>query len=183
MSFLAKIFAPEVLKELQNFRDVNASLASKLEVAIRDISEKNSEIFSIKMEIDELKKQLEQKVDEFNVAAEKLNEQLDLNHYLTAKYESLEEELHGQLNMSMEDVRKKYDALMENSTEPWAIFEVMGFDEKGVKINFNWNPKFVSEIHKMGFVEEDDQESVQQFFALMKMLPASYLDDPENNIS
>lgn len=183
MSFLAKIFASDVLAELQNFRDVNASLASKLEVAILDISEKNSEILSIKMEIDELKKQLEQKVDEYNVAAEKLNEQLDLNHYLTAKYETLEEDLHSQLNMSGDDVRKKYDMLMENSTDPWAIFEVMGFDENGVKINFNWNPKFIAEIHKMGFVAEDDQESVQQFFALMKMLPASYLDDPENNIS
>jgi hypothetical protein len=34
----------------------------------------------------------------------------------------------------------------------------------------------------MGFVGDTDEECVEKFFALMKMLPTGFFDSPENNL-
>lgn len=49
--------------------------------------------------------------------------------------------------------------------EPWASFEVIGFEEDGrIKVNTNWNDAFVKKINALGFQAETEDDSVQLFF-------------------
>jgi hypothetical protein len=68
--------------------------------------------------------------------------------------------------------RESYITEMEDTEEPWAVFEVMGFADDGrIKVSFNWNPAFVSKIHELGFQAETEEDSVQLFFYASQMKP------------
>jgi hypothetical protein len=62
----------------------------------------------------------------------------------------------------------------KNSKEPWASFEVNGFEPDGrIKVNFNWNDEFIKKIHAMGFQAETEDDSVQLFFYASSMRPTA----------
>lgn len=71
-------------------------------------------------------------------------------------------------------VRRIFNKLHEQSTEPWATFEVQSFSDDGqMKIEFNWNKAFIQKIHSLGFHAETEQDSVQLFFYTSQMRPTS----------
>lgn len=68
--------------------------------------------------------------------------------------------------------REAYIAEQENATEPWAVFEVTGFEADGrIKVSFNWNSTFITKIHALGFQAETEEDSVQLFFYASQMKP------------
>lgn len=67
---------------------------------------------------------------------------------------------------------------------PWATFEVTGFDENGIRVEFNWNSAFVSKIRSLGFEAETEEDCVQLFFYTSQMRPAGLSgDDPVQSTS
>lgn len=72
------------------------------------------------------------------------------------------------------EIRAEFIEHQENSSEPWASFEVIGFESDGrVKIGFNWNKPFAMKIHELGFHAETEEDSVQLFFYASQMKPMS----------
>ena len=68
--------------------------------------------------------------------------------------------------------RQAYIGEQEAAEEPWAVFEVMGFEEDGrIKVSFNWNSAFITKIHALGFQAETEEDSVQLFFYASQMKP------------
>ena len=60
----------------------------------------------------------------------------------------------------------------ENDKDPWASFEIMGFEEDGrIKVNMNWNRAFIEHIYKLGFKAETEDDSVQLFFYTAQARP------------
>jgi hypothetical protein len=58
------------------------------------------------------------------------------------------------------------------SKQPWAAFEIKGFEDDGrIKVEFNWNDKFIETIHGLGFIAETEEDSVQLFFYASSMRP------------
>jgi len=58
------------------------------------------------------------------------------------------------------------------STDPWASFEIMGFEPDGrIKVSTNWNDAFIKKIHALGFQAETPEESVQLFFYTAQARP------------
>lgn len=71
-------------------------------------------------------------------------------------------------------VRDNFISAQQNETTPWAMFEIVGFDEaKGdqIKVEFNWNEAFINHLNKLGFVAETPEDSVQLFFYTAQMRP------------
>lgn len=68
--------------------------------------------------------------------------------------------------------RESYISEQEGIVEPWAVFEVVGFEDDGrIKVSFNWNPTFIKKIHELGFQAETEEDSVQLFFYASQMKP------------
>lgn len=68
--------------------------------------------------------------------------------------------------------RESYISEQEVVAEPWAVFEVIGFEVDGrIKVSFNWNSAFISKIHELGFQAETEEDSVQLFFYASQMKP------------
>ena len=68
--------------------------------------------------------------------------------------------------------REAYIKEQEGIEEPWAVFEVAGFEADGrIKVSFNWNSAFVKKIHELGFQAETEEDSVQLFFYASQMKP------------
>lgn len=75
-----------------------------------------------------------------------------------------------------------YLAQKEASTDPWASFEIAGFEGDGrIKIKFNWNQPFIKAIKSIGFEAETDEDTVQLFFYTSSMRPMNLAADPEDN--
>ena len=76
---------------------------------------------------------------------------------------------------------KKLFGKKEESTEPRASFEIVGFEKDGrIKVDFNWNAAFIKHIHDLGFHAETEEDSVQLFFYTSSMRPTSF-DGAEEN--
>jgi UDP-N-acetylglucosamine enolpyruvyl transferase len=69
--------------------------------------------------------------------------------------------------------RDAFIAAQEAITSPWACFEVVGFEEGRVKVEFNWNQAFIDELDKLGFTAETQEDTVQLFFYASQMKPTS----------
>ena len=69
----------------------------------------------------------------------------------------------------------------ERSKEPWASFEIVGFEKDGrIRVDFNWNDAFIKHIRELGFHAETEEDSVQLFFYTSSMRPTE-LDGAEEN--
>jgi len=72
---------------------------------------------------------------------------------------------------------KKRDA----SPEPWAAFEVHGFEKDGrIKVVTSWNKAFIKKINDLGFQAETEQDSVQLFFYTAQARP-TFFDGAEED--
>lgn len=68
-----------------------------------------------------------------------------------------------------------------NDAEPWASFEIVGFEDDGrVKVTFNWNKAFIDKIYSLGFRAETEDDSVQLFYYTSQMRPTT-LDGAEES--
>lgn len=71
-------------------------------------------------------------------------------------------------------IQEKYLEFREQSVEPWASFEVVGFGENGqIKVEFAWNDSFITKLRGMGYDAETEDEIVQLFFYMSQMRPVS----------
>lgn len=76
-----------------------------------------------------------------------------------------------------------YLATKEASTEPWASFEIAGFEVDGrIKVKFNWNAEFIKRIKAIGFEAETDEDTVQLFFYTSSMRPTNLAADAEDDM-
>lgn len=79
--------------------------------------------------------------------------------------------------------RHKFIEDQQILSTPWAMFEVVGFEDDGqIKVEFNWNQAFISHITKLGFVAENEEDAVQLFFFTSQMRPSSLVGDAENEM-
>lgn len=61
------------------------------------------------------------------------------------------------------------------SPEPWASFEVTGFEDDGrIKVQTNWNDAFIEKIYDLGFKAETEEDSVQLFFYTAQARPTEF---------
>jgi hypothetical protein len=71
-------------------------------------------------------------------------------------------------------IRNTFIAAQELTKTPWAMFEVIGFEDDGkIKVEFNWNDAFIKRLESLGFVAETPEDSVQLFFYTAQMRPTS----------
>lgn len=71
-------------------------------------------------------------------------------------------------------IRNTFIAAQEMTDTPWAMFEVVGFQEDGrIKVEFNWNETFIKRLESLGFVAETPEDSVQLFFYTAQMRPTN----------
>lgn len=79
-------------------------------------------------------------------------------------------------------IRRLFDRSMEKRKDPWALFEIAGFEDDGrIKVNFNWNKAFIEKIQSMGFHAETEEDSVQLFFYASTMRPTGLAVDPRDD--
>lgn len=79
------------------------------------------------------------------------------------------------------DPKAEYLKFQEKSSEPWASFEVIGFEKDGrIKVSFNWNDAFIERVNELGFQAETEEDTVQLFFYTSQMRPTMLTggDDP-----
>jgi len=63
----------------------------------------------------------------------------------------------------------------DKSEEPWAAFEVTGFEKDGrIRVTTNWNKSFIKKIHELGFHAETEEDSVQLFFYTAQARPTAF---------
>lgn len=68
--------------------------------------------------------------------------------------------------------REAFVAAREAEKEPWAMFEVTGFDGDGrIKVEFSWNEPFLKKLDELGFTAETPEDTVQLFFFTSQMKP------------
>jgi uncharacterized coiled-coil DUF342 family protein len=182
MKAIAKFIYPQVFSQNQDLTDAMINLEAKNAGLDQVITERNSTILDLSEQlknvngrVEELETKFQQLMDDYNAAIESTTQ-------LRCEYDTIEAELLEERSKTAKEVRERYDQLMDIDSAPWSIFEVLGFDDQGVKVNFNWNRQFIMEINKMGFVGDTDEECVEKFFALMKMLPTGFFDSPEHNV-
>lgn len=182
MKSIAKFFHPQVFIQnedlsnaLSRLEDENAGLDQALTERNSTILDLDEQLKNVNNRVEELETKYQQLMDDYNAAIESTSQ-------LRCEYDTIEAELLTERSKTAKEVRERYDQLMDVDSAPWSIFEVLGFDDQGVKVNFNWNRQFIMEINKMGFVGDTDEECVEKFFALMKMLPTGFFDSPEHNV-
>jgi hypothetical protein len=70
--------------------------------------------------------------------------------------------------------RTAFVTAQENSDQPWAMFEIIGFENDGrIKVSFNWNKSFIQRLDELGFTSETEEDTVQLFFYASQMKPSS----------
>ena len=82
---------------------------------------------------------------------------------------------------SASEKRQSFIEAQEQTKEPWAMFEVIGFEDDGrIKVEFNWNDSFIKHLNSMGFQAETEEDTVQLFFYASQMRPTELSggDDP-----
>ena len=76
------------------------------------------------------------------------------------------------LRKPKKSARDAYVAEQEATDEPWANFEVAGFETDGrIKVMFHWNTAFIDKIKDLGFQAETEEDSVQLFFYASQLRP------------
>lgn len=71
-----------------------------------------------------------------------------------------------------DDPRKAFIAHQESLSEPWAMFEVTGFEQNGqIRVEFSWNEMFIKKLNEIGFQAETPEDTVQLFFYASQMRP------------
>lgn len=72
-------------------------------------------------------------------------------------------------------LEKALDWRRNASKEPWASFEVTGFEDDGrIKVQTNWNAAFIEKIYELGFKAETEEDSVQLFFYTAQARPTEF---------
>jgi hypothetical protein len=72
-------------------------------------------------------------------------------------------------------LEKALNRVRDGSSEPWASFEVTGFEDDGrIKVNTNWNKAFIEKIYALGFKAETEEDSVQLFFYTAQARPTEF---------
>jgi len=87
--------------------------------------------------------------------------------------------------LTTEEVVKKFVEIKEQSLEPWACFEVTGFEDNGrIRVEFKWNDAFIAKIRPLGFEAETEEDSVQLFFYTAQLRPTelSVGDESVNSV-
>lgn len=74
-------------------------------------------------------------------------------------------------------LNKLQEWLYAKSKKPWAVFEIDGFDEGRIKVNFRWNRAFILKVNSLGFAGETEEETVMLFYYMSQMTPNG--DDSE----
>ena len=74
-------------------------------------------------------------------------------------------------------IRKIYDWLHRFSKKPWASFEVVGFENEQLKVQFSWNPEMIRLLKSLGYQELTEEDMVQMFFYMSQMKPTHINDD------
>lgn len=84
--------------------------------------------------------------------------------------------------MLIKMLQKALNRRLKSSKEPWASFEIMGFEDDGrIKVVTGWNKAFITKIHALGFQAETEEDSVQLFFYTAQARPTEFdgaEDDP-----
>lgn len=72
-------------------------------------------------------------------------------------------------------LEKALNRVHNGEKEPWASFEVHGFEEDGrIKVKTNWNDAFIKKIYELGFKAETEEDSVQLFFYTAQARPTEF---------
>lgn len=70
----------------------------------------------------------------------------------------------------------------KRSKQPWAAFETEGPSRDGIlEFSISWNPAFVNNLKKLGYMGDTDEEIVQLFFLSTRVLPENLLTDTTAN--
>lgn len=182
MKSIAKFFYPQVFSQNEDLSNALSRLEDENAGLDRVITERNSTILDLGEQLKNVNGRVEELETKFQLLMNDYNAAIESATQLRCEYDTIEAELLTERSKTAKEVRARYDQLMDLDSAPWSIFEVLGFDDQGVKVNFNWNRQFIIEINKMGFVGDTDEECVEKFFALMKMLPTGFFDSPEHNV-
>ena len=131
-------------------------------------------------------------ISELHLANENLVQMVETEKsklaYQISKYKKLDEDF-CKLQADAADsniLREMYDKQRGLEDEPWAMFEIQGFNDDGqIKVHFNWNQPFIESIRQMGYNEETEEEMVQMFFFVTKMAPTGLAEqvNPEGHPS
>lgn len=177
MKAIAKFFHPEVFEEVDR-------LETTIEVQGIELASLNSRVSELLSEVAKLQALKEEAVQELNDVTVKHNDlvvqyddTVDKLNFMRAQNETLEDSYSELENSSAEDVRVWYDRLQTESDTPWAIFEIQGFEDNGMRVGFNWNPAFIETVTGFGFTGDSDAEIVENFFAMMKAAPSSIVGE------
>jgi hypothetical protein len=78
-------------------------------------------------------------------------------------------------------LQKALNLAQSNAKEPWASFEIVGFEKDGrIKVITSWNKAFIKAIYALGFQAETEEDSVQLFFYTAQARPTEF-DGAEEN--
>lgn len=182
MKAIAKFFHPQVFDEVKDLNFLVSNLEGQVEDGMQQVSALGSKIIELEQKLSDANNQIVDMTAKYENLMTDYNSEIENHAHLRCQYDTLEEELVSEQQLDAKAIRARYDEVMEDEPSPWSIFEVLGFDDQGVKVNFNWNRHFIMEINKMGFVGDTDEECVEKFFALMKMLPTGFFDSPDSNV-
>ena len=76
------------------------------------------------------------------------------------------------------------EKLRNRSNIPWARFDTAGIAAGEVRYDMTWNPAFLDNLRKAGFIGHNEQEIVESFFLGSLIIPKvdameaeEYLDD------
>jgi len=82
--------------------------------------------------------------------------------------------------------RHKFIEDQQALSTPWAMFEVVGFEDDGrIKVEFNWNQAFIEHLDTLGFTAESEEDTVQLFFYTSQMRPTNIgqaVEDDEDDL-
>ena len=177
MRAIAKFIHPEVFQEVQRLKDITTEQGEELASLNSTISLLMSELAQLQAQNEEALSQITTVTAKYDALVATYDDTVDKLNFMRAQNESLEDAYDALEDSSAEEIREWYDRLQTESKTPWAIFEIQGFDENGMKVGFNWNPAFVETVTGFGFTGESDAEIVENFFTMMKALPSSIIGD------
>lgn len=177
MRAIAKFIHPEVFQEVQRLKEITTVQGEELATLHSEISRLMTELAQLAQDHEEALAQIEATTTKYNELVATYDDTVDKLNFMRAQNESLEDAYDALEDSSAEEVREWYDRLQTESATPWAIFEIQGFDENGMKVGFNWNPTFIETVTGFGFTGESDAEIVENFFTMMKALPSSVIGD------
>ena len=177
MRAIAKFIHPEVFQEVERLKDITTEQGEELASLNSTISLLMSELAQLQARNEEALAQITTVTAKYDTLVATYDDTVDKLNFMRAQNESLEDAYDALEDSSAEEIREWYDRLQTESETPWAIFEIQGFDENGMKVGFNWNPAFVETVTGFGFTGESDAEIVENFFTMMKALPSSVIGD------